>query len=121
MSLAFGRIKVYVKLTLVVLVALAICAVLWKNRSNQVSIWFFWVVDEATPINVIWLMLCTALGTLIAYWTLSLVWGLRRDMLKMAQDSAVREREQEQQKLAEQLQQQEQRIDEKLKKAISDE
>lgn len=121
MSLAFRRLKVYFRLALILLVAIAICAVLWKNRSNQVNFWFFWLADEQTPINVLWLILYAAVGTLIAYWTLSMVWGLWRDMRKVASDSAIREEKERQQKLAEQLQEQEKRIDEKLKKAISEE
>ncbi len=121
MSLAFRRVKVYSRLTLIVLVVIAICAVLWKNRSHQVDIWFFWLIDEGTPINVIWLILCAALGTLVSYWALSLVWGLWRDMKKVARDSALREREQQQEQRAKELQEQEERIDTKLKKAISEE
>ncbi|MFH0981039.1 MAG: hypothetical protein V2A79_05820 [Planctomycetota bacterium] len=121
MRLALQRVKVYSRLTLIVLVILAVGAVLWKNRDHQAQVWFFWLVDTSRPINVLWLILCTALGALVAYWTLSLVWGVRRDMKKVALESALREREEGQEARAKELQEQEQRIDAKLKKAISEE
>lgn len=120
MSLAFKRLKVYVKLTLVVLVIAAGTTVLWKNRGHEVHIWFFWVVDEATPVNVVWLMLSVAAASLLAYWAMSLVWGLWRDMRKIARESTIHHREKEQDELAKRLDEQEKRIDAKLKKAISD-
>ncbi|MCK4660419.1 MAG: hypothetical protein KAV82_12925 [Phycisphaerae bacterium] len=120
MRLAFGRIKVYSKLTLIVLVMIAIGVVLWKNRDHQVNIWFFGLVHKETSINVIWVMLYTALGALVSYWVLSLVRGLWKDVRKAANESALREKEKRQQERAKELQEQEKRIDAKLKKAISD-
>jgi len=121
MSLALRRVRVYSRLALIVLVVVAICVVLWKNRNHQVDIWFFWLVDEGRPVNVIWLILCTALGALLSYWVLSTVWGLRRDMEKVAADAALRDTEKKQQERARELKEQEERIDAKLKKAISEE
>ena len=121
MSLALRRVKVYSRLALVELVIIAICAVLWKNRNHQVNVWFFWLVDEDARINVVWLILCAALGTLVSSWILSTVWGLWREMRKVARESVMQEREQRQEQRARVLQEQEQRIDAKLKKAISEE
>ena len=121
MSLALRRIKVYSRLTLIVQVIVAICAVLWNNRSHRVSIWFFWLVDEDVPVNVVWLIVCAALGTLVSYWILSTIRGLWRDMKKVARDSELREQEQRHEERAQELQEQERRIDAKLKKAISEE
>ena len=90
MSLAWRQIKVYFRVTLIVLVAVAVVMVLWKNRRNEVGIWFFWLVDPGAKVNVVWLMLSTAAGTLIAYWTLHLVWGLWREMRKGALETATR-------------------------------
>ncbi len=121
MRLAWKQLKLYSRLTLIALVFLAVGAVLWNNRNHQVSVWFFWLIDESLPVNVLWLMLCTAGGTLLAYWTLSLLWGLRRDLQKAAREAALQERENQQQERAKALQEQEQRIDAKLKQAISKE
>ena len=121
MSLAFRRIKVYSRLTLIVLVVLAVGAVFWRNRDHSAKFWFFWLIDEQQPINVLWLMLCTAVGALLAYGLLSTVWGLRKEMKKLAQDTELRERERQQAERAKTLQEQEQRIDAKLKKAVSEE
>ena len=121
MSLALRRIKVYSRLTLIVLIVVAICAVLWNNRSHRVSIWFFWLVEEDAPVKVIWLIVYVALGTLVSYWILSTIRGLWRDMKKVARDSELQEQKQQQEERARELQEQERRIDAKLKKAISEE
>ena len=121
MSLAFRRIQVYSKLTLIVLVLIAIGAVLWKNSNNQVTIWFFWLTDEQASFNVIWLILCSAVGALISYWILSMVWGLWRDMRRIAQESTLTEKQKEQEARERELQEREERVDAKLKKAISEE
>lgn len=65
MSLAFQQIKVYVRLAAVLFVAVAIAIVLFMNRRNEVSVWFFWLTDESRKINVVWLLLTTASATLL--------------------------------------------------------
>lgn len=121
MSLAFRQVKVYLRLTLIILVAVAVIMVLWKNRHNEVGIWFFWLIEKDAKVNVVWLMLCTAVGTLIAYFTLHMVWALWREMKKAALDSALTERHQQQERRDRELLEREKRIDAKLKDAISEE
>jgi hypothetical protein len=77
------QLKVYARGALVLIVVVAVGLVLFKNRSNAVSIWFFGLTDEAMPVNVIWLILFTAASTLVAWWTFRLGWGLWRDIRKM--------------------------------------
>ena len=91
MTLALKRLKVYVRSTLIVVVAVAIALVLFKNRDNEVSFWFFGIADESRPLNVIWLMLCTAVGTLVSWWVFSFAWGLFRDMREVKRQQAVEE------------------------------
>ena len=78
MTLAFRRIKVYLRIGLILIVAFVLGLVVWKNRSHEVEFWFFGIPDGGRPINVLWLMLCTAAGTLISWWLLSFGRGLRR-------------------------------------------
>ncbi len=102
MRLAFQRIKVYVRLASIILLAAAIATVLIVNRRNEVSVWFFWLTDQNVKINVVWLMLCTAAGSLLSWWVFSLSWSLWRDMKDVArreaaakQEEAIRKREAE--------------------------
>ena len=127
MSLAFRRIKVYFKLTLIVLVACAVGLVLWKNRDREVGVWFLWLTDPNKTVNVVWLMLCSGGGTLLSYWILRTVFGVWAEMRSVAHESALRALTQEhaeQSKQAERSKKLEARdkgLDEVTKKAISEE
>ena len=118
MSLAFKRLKVYTKLVLVVIVALAIGAVFFKNRGHQVRFWFFGLVDDQTEINVVWLMLCTAAGAVFSWWVFLTALSMAKDVREVRQERALQKREKAQQDLAQKLRDQERRIDEKVSKAI---
>ena len=119
MSLAFKRLKVYVRSVLVAVVAILIVAVLFKNRGNEVSFWFFGLTDEAEKLNVVWLLVWTAVVALIARWVLSLGWTLWRDMRELKQLQAARKVDETQKKREEQLNQRERRVDEKVQHAIT--
>ncbi|MHC4066002.1 MAG: hypothetical protein ACYSUI_16100 [Planctomycetota bacterium] len=118
MSLAFKQIKVYTKVALVLVVAMAIGAIFWKNRGHYVRFWFFGVVDSQQEINVVWLILCTAVGSILSWWVLLTGVSLIRDVREVRRDQALRKREDDQRELAEKLREQEKRIDDKLKHAI---
>ena len=45
MSLALKQVKVYTKVALFAIVAVAIAVVLVKNRGHSVQVWFFGLVD----------------------------------------------------------------------------
>src|SRR3972149_4683102 len=67
MTLAIKQVKVYRRTIAVVLVVGAVGLVLFKNRTNYVEVWFFGLTDESKKVNVVWLMLSTALCTLTAW------------------------------------------------------
>ena len=119
MSLAFERLKVYVRSVLIAVVAILIVTVLFKNRGNEVSFWFFGLTDEAEKLNVVWLMVWTAVVALIVRWVLSFGWALWRDMRELKRLDATRKVDETQKKREEQLNQREQRIDEKIQHAIT--
>lgn len=117
--LAAKRLGVYVRTTLILVVLAAIGAVLFKNRKNEVSVWFFGLTDEVAKTNVVSLILCTAAGTLISWWVLRMGRRLWRDVgeVQRARESgrivrAQAERETE-------LTQREKRIDDKLRRGIT--
>jgi uncharacterized membrane-anchored protein len=120
-SLAIKRFKVYVRVTLIVVVAVAIGLVLFKNRDNEVSFWFFGVTEDGTQINVVWLMLCTAVGTLLSWWVFSFGWGLWRDPREVKRQQAVDRATKELAKREAELDERDRRIDQKLKRAITQE
>ncbi len=120
MSLASKRLTVYVRVVLIVLAVVAIGSVLWKNRANEVAFWFFWLTDATKPINVVWLMLCTAAGTLICWWAFLFGWGLWRDMREVKRKRAVEQAGEDLSKREAELNERDRRIDEKLKRAITE-
>ena len=118
MALAFKRIKVYVRLIVLVAVALAVGALVFLNRSHKATVWF---ISEYQDVNVVWLALCVGLGSIVVYWLMGTLVSLRRDMRELDQAAKLEKREAEQRALAQKLTDQEKRIDEKVKNEHSNE
>ncbi len=117
MSLAFKRLKVYLRLLLVLAVTGALALVLLMNRSHRVEFWFFGVTDADKPVNVVWLMLTTASATLLTWRLFIFAGGLRRDMRELKQLRVIEQARKEQDKRGVDLEVRERRIDEILKRA----
>jgi len=79
MNLANRPWKLYLRLAVVVGVLLAALVVLFMNRTNYVQVWFFGFTSDE-KVNVVWLMLSTALGTLTARRVFAFSRGLWRDL-----------------------------------------
>ncbi|MGD2111275.1 MAG: hypothetical protein PVI86_18000 [Phycisphaerae bacterium] len=120
MSVAFKQFRVYVRGAIVVAVALAIVLVLVKNRNHAVRFWFFGLTDDTQPLNVVWLLLCTAAATLITWWVTALGWRLVRDVRELKRERAVKEAAATLDKRTAALNEQEKRIDDKLRRAIGE-
>lgn len=118
MSLAFKRIKVYTKVVLVVIVALTIGTVFFKNRDHQVRFWFFGLVDDGAEINVVWLIVCTAVGAIFSWWVFLTAVSTIKDVREVRREGEFQKREKAQQEMVQKLREQEQRIDQKVSKAI---
>ena len=110
MSVTLNKIKVYSKVGLVVVVALIFGLVILKNRGLRVTFWFFGTYEG---VNVLWLLACTAAGSIGAYWIALTVLSVWKDLRSVRRESALRDREQEQKRKAADLAVQERRIDQK--------
>jgi len=119
MTLAIKQVKVYLRTIVVVLVVGAVGLVLFKNRANYVEVWFFGLTDESKKVNVVWLMLSTALGSLTAWRVVWFARGLWRDMREVARLKAIEETEKQHKQRAAELEERERRIEEKLKRAAA--
>ncbi len=80
MSLASGRFRVYGRLLLAAALVLAVGLVLFRNRGNTVSFWFFGLIDETRKINVLWIIMSTVAASRIFFWMIAMGRGLRRDL-----------------------------------------
>jgi len=119
-SVAIKQIRVYVRGALVVIVALAVVLVLFKNRSHAVQFWFFGLTDDTKPINVVWLLLCTAVATLVAWWVVLLGWRLVREVRTIQRERAITHVSAAIDKRASELDERERRIDRKVHEALTD-
>jgi len=120
-SVAFRQLRVYVRGIIILTVAVAIALVLFKNRDHTVSVWFFGLTDDAEQINVVSLMLCTAAGTLVSWWALSLAWALWRDMREVKRLRTIDGARKVLDQRAAELKERERRVDGKLQEAIAKE
>lgn len=118
MSVAWKRWTVYVRGALVAAAVLAIALVLFQNRANKVAFWFFGLTDDARPVNVVWLMLGTASGTLFVWRVLRFGRGLWRDARELKRLDAVKRKKAELDRRRTDLDERERRFDDKAKQAV---
>ncbi len=121
MSVVFKQLRVYLRGSLIALVSVAIGIALFENRANSVSFWFFGLTDPNKSVNVLWLILWTAVATLGSWWTFSLGWGVWTDMREIKRLQKISHAAQELDQREVELEQRERRVDLKLHQAISDE
>ncbi|MHC5111383.1 MAG: hypothetical protein ACYTHJ_16070 [Planctomycetota bacterium] len=96
MILAWKKLRAYFRIGLIVIVALAVVLLLFKNRGNEVAFWFFGITDAGEPINVLWLMLLTSITTLVAWWTVFIGFQLLKDfreLKRLQREGSVRKKE----------------------------
>ncbi len=120
MNLAFKQLRVYVRGALVLVVIAVVALILVQNRGNEVPFWFFWLRDPSRPVNVVWLIVCTAVATLIVRWTLVLGLRLWRDLRELQRLRAVEGVSKKLIDRAATLDERERRIDDKLHRAIAE-
>lgn len=87
MNLANRPWKLYLRLVVVAVVLLAALLVLFMNRTNYVRVWFFGLTS-GQPVNVVWLMLSTALGTMTGWRVFAFSRGLLRDLRDSAKSGS---------------------------------
>lgn len=117
MSLALRRFGVYLRLILALLVLGAIGLVLFQNRNYKVRLWFFGLIDETKEINIVWVILSTALITRTVWFVLSFCSRLWRDLREVRKEEAREEVAKEQQRRETDLADRERRLQEQLKGA----
>lgn len=117
MALALRRIKVYVKIGATVITALLIALVVFKNLDRKANVWFF---HEYNDLGVLWLILITAVCSIVGWWGIGKVYTVWREYRELKQAEQAQRRSDEQRRLATELAEREKRIDEKIRRSISD-
>jgi hypothetical protein len=114
MSLALRRVKVYAQVALVGVLVVAIAIVLFMNRKNSVSFWFFGFTDDAKKVNVVWLLVWTASTTLVVARLFWFARGLLRNWRELHRAEQVAEATEAQKKRAADLEERQRQLDAKL-------
>ena len=120
MKLASSRLRLYVRGGSVLIVVVAVALVLFKNRAHEVRFWFFGLTDPSRPINVVWLIVCTAAATMIFWWVAVLAWRLGRELRDLRHRRALEGMTKKLDERAAALNERERRVDDKLRRAIMD-
>ena len=113
-----GRVRsfvVYLKVTLLVAVALLVVTVIFENRNYKTQ---FWPGATAEQVPTLWLMLVTAAASVLIFWILMRIRGVYRDLKVLQAQKAEQQRLKSQEARGRELDEQERRIDQKLKKAL---
>lgn len=118
MSLAFKEIRVYFRVILGLMVLGAIGLLFFKNSGYAVPIWFFGLTETDKPVNVIWIILCSAAGTLVTWWLLALCWGLWHELRELKHERLLHNATKSLQRRNTELEMRERRIDDKIEKAL---
>jgi hypothetical protein len=118
MRLALKRIKVYLKLFAIIAVGAAILLIVLKNQDNTANIWFF---HDYEQVGVLWLILITAVSSIASLWIMTKIFGTLRELRQVREAQRTRQMSEEQQRRAQDLAEREKRIDEKLRRSITDE
>jgi len=109
------RLVVYAKVGFVVIVLAAIVVLVFKNRDYQTR---FWPGAAEADVPTLWLILVTAILSILVFWILS---KMRRVFTELSEIRAERAAQREQaahEQRRRELDAQERRIDEKLKKGL---
>jgi hypothetical protein len=95
LNLAWKRLTVYLRLAVIVLVVGAIGIVLFQNKNYRVKFWFFGLVDETKDINVVWLIVSTAMLTRLLWSILAFCSKMWRDLREVRKQEAKRRAEED--------------------------
>ena len=118
MALAIRRIKVYLKLGVMLAVVAVVLLLVLMNRENTANVWFFAKYER---VNILWLMLVTAVSAVICWWGARKIFRVLRELKEVRQAAVFDQRMQEQQRVSQELVEREKRIDEKVRHSITEE
>ncbi len=117
MSVAIKKAKLYLKLVLIAVVVVMIVLVVCNNRDKDASVWFF---KEYPQVNVLKLLLVTAVISIISFWILTTGFKLARQWREVSRQVAHQEKIKQLDSKADELEKQEQRIDDKINRALGE-
>ena len=118
MALAARQIKVYLRLVAIGAVALIVLLVVLMNQKNRADIWFFGKYED---VNVLWLIAVTAIASIVGWIVVRKIFSVIRDVKELRKAKRLERQMAEQRRLAAETAEREKRIDEKLRRSITEE
>ena len=118
MALALKHVKVYLKLIAIVAFIVMALLVVLMNRDNTADIWFF---GRSPDVNVLWLIAVTSGASILGWWAVSKVFRVVRELREVRRLRRNELQADEQRRLARELAEREKRIDEKIRRSITEE
>lgn len=117
MNLALRTFAVYCKLALAGAVGVLVAVVVWMNSDNRVN---FWLLRTHEQVNVLYIILITAITSIVVFWILLKIRGVLRDLRGVRAEKLKAEAAAAQQRQAAELAAREKRLDEKLRRSITE-
>ena len=118
MTLAFKQVKAYLKLIAIVAVVAIVLLTILMNRANTADVWFF---GRYPNVNVVWLIVVTSVSSIVGWWGVRKVFQVVRELREVRRLKSKEVQDEEQRRLARELAEREKRIDEKLRRSITEE
>ena len=109
------QITVYAKVTIIVAILLGTIVIIFMNRGYKTR---FWPWADQADVPTLWLMLATSIVSISAFWVLSKMRRVWRELADLRLQKATQERQALEDQRRRQLDEQERRIDDKIKKAL---
>ena len=109
------QISVYTRLTIVIILFAALVVVVFMNRNYKTN---FWPGASGEQVSTLWLMLATAILSIIAFWLFSKTRRVFKDLNELRAEEALAAKADETERLRKNLADQERRIDEKIQRAL---
>lgn len=106
---------VYARLTIIVLLFISLGVIVFRNRAYKTN---FWPGADGEQVATLWLMLATAILSIIVFWVFAKTRRVVKDLKQLHAEQAIERKAEEAEKMRESLVEQERRIDAKLKRAI---
>lgn len=117
MQTKLKQIIVYIKVTGMCLAGIAAILVVFMNRNYETR---FWPGATDRDLPVLWLMLGSGVSSVIAFWLVTRVRRVMKDVAELAREKRQSDEAAAQARRAAELEKQEKRIDEKLTKALGE-
>lgn len=116
---SFGRFVVYCKVSFVGLLFLAIVVLVWQNRGYKTNFWPG-AADAQSPVATLWLILLTSVLSIVVFWVLTKTRRVLRELAEVRAQRAEAQKLATQEQRRKELEEQERRIDAKIKQAIGE-